>query len=210
MEKETEEPSNTGIDTTGLKVIALDLPNTLRSRLDCSTWCTTDKIKVMGELGENDFALLNGLAHDSITYIDLSDSRNNTLNDEVFAECHALEHLILPNTLKSIPDDMCVKCKSLTHIVVPNTIETINNYCFSECSNLSKFIIPEKVLYIGVHVFKGCNSLTKIYCESETPPECSIETLSDIADDCEIFVKKQHITNFLNHHIWRNFNIKDF
>lgn len=55
-------------------VIALEEPDTLRDRLGCAEWASTESIKIMRSIGTKDIALLSGLAHNSLKCIDLQDA----------------------------------------------------------------------------------------------------------------------------------------
>lgn len=194
-------------ETTDLKVIALDEEGSLRNRLDCATWGTLSKIKIIGKLGNKDLELLNGLAHSSLEYIDLQDINTNSLPVEVFAECCALKYIALPQKIRLLPDDAFLLCTELQTILMPNTLERINDYTFSSCSNLTSITLPPHLKSIGSHIFKGCNSLTKIICESSTPPICHPNSLVDLAEGCEVYVNEGLVPIFQTDDYWRNLTI---
>ena len=80
-----------------------------------------------------------------------------------FAECHALEEVILPSTLKRMVHDGTFNtCYSLTHIELPDGLEEICDYAFDRATSLKSIIIPDSVKTIGKGVFSGCSSLESV------------------------------------------------
>ena len=100
-----------------------------------------------------------------------------------FAELEQLEHVILPQSLKSIGVAAFESC-ALQQITLPNGIKHIEPETFSDCTHLSKvtlpntlksigqgafkntalkeIALPDSIDYIGPQVFSGCTHLAEV------------------------------------------------
>ena len=97
-----------------------------------------------------------------ITSIDLSSLDMSNIIDTaiMFADCHSLETVILPKTLKDIGESMFRECENLTSITIPDSVTSIGGYAFYRCSGLTSVEIPSSVTSIGSCAFQECSSLT--------------------------------------------------
>ena len=111
----------------------------------------------------------------NLTFVKLSVNVRN-IEGEAFYACQRLEHLILPDTLKTlgtlgacsklkeitIPDsvsktnkNLFYECTSLTKIKLPKGMKEIKQYDFTNCKNLSTLEIPEAVTTVSMSAFSG-------------------------------------------------------
>lgn len=78
-----------------------------------------------------------------------------------FAECRALEELVLPGCAAVIGNRACYRCTSLEKIVLPDTLEEIGNEAFYQCG-FSELALPEGLRAIGESAFLKCRGLRYI------------------------------------------------
>jgi hypothetical protein len=52
-----------------------------------------------------------------------------------FAECWALESIIIPDDILEIPDGAFLNCSALASITISSSVSQIREYAFSGCSN---------------------------------------------------------------------------
>ena len=83
-----------------------------------------------------------------------------TLAEDIFNDCSALQSVTLPNGLESIAKGAFSECKSLKNINLPLSLKEIEDSAFSE-SGLTSIDIPDSVEYIGDSAFEQCE-ITKV------------------------------------------------
>lgn len=90
-----------------------------------------------------------------------------TLGSNAFGKCTALEKIILPTEIKSIPSGCFSGCSSLNGVLLPSTVTSIGSEAFLSCSSLTTFYIPASVTSIGSKAFVNCNSIEKFMVADE-------------------------------------------
>ncbi|MBR4626055.1 MAG: leucine-rich repeat protein, partial [Alphaproteobacteria bacterium] len=116
------------------------------------------------------FIIENGLLIDKqeqnlITYISGIDTVFHSLRtilDIYSGKCKPLQHIIIPNSIKSIGDSAFWNCLSLQQISIPNSVTSIGVSAFLGCSSLQQITIPNSITSIGDSAFWGCSSLQQI------------------------------------------------
>ena len=104
-----------------------------------------------------------------IVYADFSRTQITEMDGEdayFFYDCHALETVLLPPTIKKI-GNFFGNCEKVTSFVIPKGTESIS---YLGASNIQSLVIPA-----SVKTFDGllCNPSTVVICEGMTPPEGS-------------------------------------
>ncbi len=84
------------------------------------------------------------------------------VSDYAFAECVALEEVVLPSSLRSIGEDSFKKCTSLKKIVLPEGLTSIDDNAFVECTSLTSVIVPSTLENVGWQIFEDCMAITDI------------------------------------------------
>lgn len=84
------------------------------------------------------------------------------VGDDAFAECDALEEIILPSTLAGISDRMFDCCENLKRIVIPEGVVSIGKDAFSGCTSLEYVSLPSTLTSIGDSAFFDCPNLVEI------------------------------------------------
>lgn len=79
-----------------------------------------------------------------------------------FANCTALQHISLPDSLTFIGQNVFSGCSSLTEINLPKGIEFISEYLFQDCTSLTHVEIPNGVRHICAYAFSGCTALPHV------------------------------------------------
>ena len=113
-----------------------------------------------------------------------------TMGQKEFLDCIALEELIIPEGVTTIPLDFAKNATSLKKVVLPSTVTTINEAAFRSCdlsdgivipegcttigqyafkgSGLKSIVVPSTITSIGVDAFRECSSLTYVNCKCDT------------------------------------------
>jgi hypothetical protein len=87
---------------------------------------------------------------------------NNITTLGTFKNCTALEAIILPASLASLPSYCFDGCKSLISVTLPTGITSIPDYAFRNCSVLETISVPSTIKSVGQYAFSGCTVLTDI------------------------------------------------
>ena len=113
-----------------------------------------------------------------------------TMGQKEFLDCIALEELIIPEGVTTIPLDFAKNATSLKKVVLPSTVTTINEAAFRSCdlsdgivipegcttigqyafkgSGLKSIVVPSTITSMGVDAFRECSSLTYVNCKCDT------------------------------------------
>lgn len=73
-----------------------------------------------------------------------------------------VEHVALPNSIKTIPSSMCADCVNLKSIEIPESVTTIDHAAFADCTSLASVTMGENVDTINTYAFVGCTELREI------------------------------------------------
>lgn len=102
-----------------------------------------------------------------IKYADFSRTQLTELSNQddrtLFYQCHALETVLLPPTIKRL-GRLFQDCEKVTSFIIPEGTEEIESL---GCTNVQSLVIPA-----SVKTFNGltCSSSTMVICEGMTPP----------------------------------------
>ena len=97
----------------------------------------------------------------SITYQELPFTVAE-LNDSVFYGASALESVVLPEGLTTIPAFAFYDCSKLASVAIPASVTTIQRYAFSYCSVLNNVVLPEGLTSLGERSFFQATGMTSI------------------------------------------------
>lgn len=81
------------------------------------------------------------------------DSGITTISKNAFADCVALQSVILPDTLLSIGESAFRGCTALKEVTIPNIVQTVAASAFENCTALSLVHIGDGVTSIGNRAF---------------------------------------------------------
>ncbi len=79
-----------------------------------------------------------------------------------FQNCTALESVVLPSNLESLPTSCFKDCSSLVSVILPTGITSIPDEAFRYCSALVEIELPSTLVSIGYAAFSGCLALADI------------------------------------------------
>lgn len=155
---------------------------------DCDkvTLFTDEEPEALREIGARCFENSNGFKY--------FDWRANTsltkIGEGAFKDCHNMEWIRMPNSLKTISKQMCYNdenlvridtdavtkiedeafygCDSLENAPV-NKVESIGDYAFYGCRILGSLILPETLTSIGESCFENCTNLGTIEINADIP-----------------------------------------
>ena len=106
-------------------------------------------------------------ANKSVEYIDLSETKIETLDDAVFKECSNLKYVTLPNGLKEINDSAFENDISLEFIDILDCVESLGLKAFANCKSLKYIRLGENLKKIGNECFKNSVNLSRLIINSK-------------------------------------------
>ncbi len=77
-----------------------------------------------------------------------------------FANCHRLQSISLPDTIREIGISAFYGCTNLTYAAIPKSTCVIGSNAFKGCVNLPSLAIPESIGDIGDFAFSGCEKIS--------------------------------------------------
>lgn len=90
-----------------------------------------------------------------------------SLADNLFSKCQALESIILPESVIEIGKAAFADCINLKNISITQSNKIINDRAFSSCSSLNSVFLPSGTEKIGERAFENCTGLTQIVLPSQ-------------------------------------------
>lgn len=138
-------------------------------------------LKLTGELsttGNSDYRQLRDLCF-QMRSVDLSSAQSTSIPDNAFHSRHQIEHVSLPQILKSIGSQAFFACDKLQDITIPSTVESIGDAAFSGCVNLAQLTI-EGTPHIGKYAFARLAGLKTVKLNSKIPPKADVTTFYGI------------------------------
>ena len=75
----------------------------------------------------------------------------------MFSNCNFLEHIVIPQGVKSIGMAAFSNCKNLQSVEFPSSLRVIETGAFASCSKIEKISIPYGTISIRPHAFIHCN-----------------------------------------------------
>lgn len=85
-----------------------------------------------------------------------------SIGDFAFAECTALEIVVVPDSVTWLGNGAFASCTSLTSASIGDGIENFGESIFAHCENLSSVRLPQTISILTKHTFLGCTSLATI------------------------------------------------
>ena len=76
-----------------------------------------------------------------------------------FAECKALQHVIISSGVESIGESAFAKCENLVSVDLPESLVEIGSRSFEGCVKLSDIVISARATKLGAYAFSGCKGL---------------------------------------------------
>lgn len=126
-----------------------------------------------------------------VRYFDLRSSTSLTkVGEEAFKDCHNLQQILMPDSLKTISkqmfynDDALVNigaslvtkiedeafygCDSLEGVKI-DKVESIGDYAFYGCRMIQSIVLPETLTSLGESCFENCTLLGKVEINGDIP-----------------------------------------
>lgn len=87
-----------------------------------------------------------------------------TLGENAFAGCEALESFQLPKTIDTLPASVFKGCKALRSLTFASgsAIKDIKEYALYNCESLTSVSLPTGLVSVGESAFENCKALTSI------------------------------------------------
>jgi hypothetical protein len=124
---------------------------------------TNAKVEIPSEIdGHAVTAIGNGAFSNNKTIIDITIPEGViSIGNGACSECHLLENVALPSTIKIIGEGAFKNSYMLKSIEIPEGVTSIEDYTFYNCMELQEAILPKSLKSIGYGSFCG-NSLKSI------------------------------------------------
>jgi hypothetical protein len=84
------------------------------------------------------------------------------IGESAFNSCTALQHIVIPNAVKTIKRGAFGWCSGLFFVTLGDRLEEIGEFSFKGCTSLHGIVIPPVVKRIHDTAFRGCSSLTSV------------------------------------------------
>ena len=91
------------------------------------------------------------------------------IGGSMFASCHNLTSITIPDSVTEIGESAFYNCTSLISVNIPNSVTKIEAMAFARCASLKRITIPDSVTLIDEGAFSGCTNLLNIYCQNQQP-----------------------------------------
>ena len=190
----TELNSNTGKSYAAVDVIRLEVPKGAVSAKQAVLKTANGYTSLLTVSLPEGFTTLNGYtfygsetAPSALVKVDLP-STLTKVGEKDFFLCIALEELIIPDGVTSIPANFAREATSLKKLVLPASLKsisetafrysgiegeivipegctTIEKYAFSD-TNVEKVVLPSTLETLGAYIFNNCDALTEVYSKS--------------------------------------------
>ena len=98
------------------------------------------------------------------------DSALMGISNKVFAECHSLVEIELPEGVRTLGDFVFDGCKSLKDVTLPSSITTLGGYLFASCNYLKEIEFAgtqEQFEKIDNGIWDRLSSIEKIHCSDD-------------------------------------------
>lgn len=88
-----------------------------------------------------------------------------TIGEYAFYNCHSLERVVFPSTIKEIRDCAFSKCTRLVDITISDGVKSIGSWAFSYCESLESVYLPESVKTVSEYAFSFCPNMLSVVAE---------------------------------------------
>ena len=124
--------------------------------------CNADNLYAIGYALRNLYSDINPSVRVTLDFTNANWPASVTVT-LLFADCHNLKSVTLPNTMVTITRQMFSNCENLVSVNIPTSVKTIDNYAFSGCSKLEINLGGlSNLLTINDFAFRGCTSLNTV------------------------------------------------
>ena len=133
-----------------------------------------------------------------------------TLEFRAFWECTNLMELNLPVGLEEIGDGVFYSCKNLQNLTLPVGLRTIGNTAFASCSNVEEIELPFTLDKINFQAFNGTDYdvLTKVNSHIKYPFPIDLDVFesgSERFTNAELHVPKGTLEDYQSTEYWSEF-----
>ncbi len=141
---------------------------------NCTSLETINYSKGISDFKEIPYCMFSGCSslksfYDTTTFKPAVDTRKNTviipsgvetIGEQAFSGCKAIENIKLPDNLKTIKKSAFSGNENISEIEIPSGTKSIGENAFGGCTKLTGITIPKSVTEIGDKAFDKCTSLT--------------------------------------------------
>ena len=132
---------------------------------------------------------------------------DNKLGAYAFADCKALEEVILPSNLTSLRSGLFYECDKLRSVTLPSLISSIPDYTFYNCKSLTNVYIPDNVNYIYYGAFANCTSLKSVISLCNNPADMDWNAFEGLSKgNITLLIPKGTYNAYLKNTYWKEFN----
>lgn len=187
-----------------LITVNLSMPGTLEGRLRIQKVepANVNKLKITGEMNDDDWAYIKKTNMPNMYSLDLSEVTNTSIPAQQFQSHTYLVNAVLPNGITTIGDNAFEGSNLSGDFSMPSSLEQIGNYAFkgtkignvSLSSNVTignyafnnsklKSITLNKCTSIGQYAFAGCSNLSgtyQLHSQLTTIPDYAFQNCSSL------------------------------
>ena len=118
------------------------------------------------------------------------------IEGKAFSVCHSLQTVTIPNTVTGLyyTGYTFSECWNLKHVVLSDSLKTIPECAFVNCRKLESIVIPKSLTTINTSAFAGCSELQDVYYGGTMTEwsKISIRTDNDQLKNATIHYNYQH------------------
>jgi hypothetical protein len=122
-----------------------------------------------------------------------------TSNYGAFDDCTALESVVIPHGVTTIPKWAFYDCENLASITIPDSVESIGDAVFESCTSLTSITIPNSVESIGNYAFYYCSSLTDVTFLGDISPVVDTNAFYNISSSP---IPTLYVTSAFSNQVW--------
>ena len=154
---------NTGKSYAAVNVVRLEVPSGMVSAPQAALKTESGYTSLLTVSLPEGFTTLNGYTFygktnypSALVKVDLP-STLKTVGQKEFLDCTALEELIIPDGVESIPLDFARNATSLNKLVLPASLKSIGQTAFRSAGLACELVIPEGCTKIEQYAFAYTN-----------------------------------------------------
>lgn len=171
---------------SSLEIDDLNLPNL---KTIGKTAFTRSKLKSISNLG-------------SITELPNGDN----VNSGIFYSCTNLEHVTLPDTLKTIGKYTFGQCTKLGKLIVPDSVTSIGERALYQNSSMTKLYLGSGIEMIDSCAFMYCTKLDTVVSMASIPPAINSDTFSNVNPSFILYVPDSSVNAYKVASNWTAFS----
>jgi len=120
----------------------------------------------------------------------------------------SIKEVTFGDAVQTIGNNAFNSCTALENIILPSTLTTIGAEAFRQCHLLKAITLPSSVTSIGYCAFWDCENLTSVFAQGSTPPtfiDGTTEVFSNISN-ATLYVPEGSEGTYQSADVWKDFS----